>query len=120
MSLRRPKSPSKPPRASKPNRGSAGTGVAGLPHVVEVRLPDGPVSGVKVWGQPEAPSTVQMVSRLAFSSNMLRLNVPKSPKKVTLVRLLFWNAAASMVVTLLLAEEAALVPTALVAVTVKV
>ena len=56
--------------------------------VVEVTLPDGPVLGAKVWGQPEAPSTVQMVSRLPFRSNMLRLNVPKSPKKVTLVRLL--------------------------------
>ena len=33
MSLRRPKSPSKPPSVSKPNRGSAGTGVAGATGV---------------------------------------------------------------------------------------
>jgi len=33
LSLRRPKNPSRPPSVSKPNRGSAGTGVAGATGV---------------------------------------------------------------------------------------
>ena len=35
MSLRRPKSPSRPPSASKPNRGSVGTAVAGVPEELD-------------------------------------------------------------------------------------
>ena len=35
LSLRRPKSPSRPPSVSKPNRGSVGTAVAGVPEELD-------------------------------------------------------------------------------------